>query len=337
YLRHGTRTGIAAHHEDIAIPILANHLAPLPLRQRIEQARCIVSTVQSVHSGSEIMTFGDFTTAILDEASQVLEPQIIGTLAQVRRFIMIGDHLQLPAVVTQPAENLRVDSPILAPIQLTYLGMSMFERLMRCAETNGWTQAYTTLTAQGRMHRDIMQFASKAFYGGRLTTLAPWQDDPAPTPWHDILPGRAVFRPISAPGRQAEAEAAEIVRLATQIFDHLDGQGADLTLGIITPFRVQNRRIDALLPHHLRGRVTVDTVERFQGSQRDIIIYGTAVGDPQEFSTIRADVQTSHGMVDRKLNVAATRARHQFVLIGDPHTLRISPPYQLAMDMLICA
>lgn len=336
YLRHGTKSGISTRHVDNSIPLIANALAPSQLRKKIEECRILVSTIHSMHSSAEILSFGEFSTVVVDEAAQVLEPQIVGLLARVRRFIMIGDHMQLPAVVTQGPEARKVDSPVLAPAHLTDLGMSMFERLLRCANANGWDHVHGTLTAQGRMHRDVMRFASEAFYGGRLTTMMPWQDDQAPTPWHDVIPSRAAFRPVQAQGQQAEAEASEIVRLVQQICDRCDASGVDMTIGVITPFRVQNRRVLTLLPQHLRDRVTIDTVERFQGSQRDIVIYGTAVSDPTELSAIRADVLTDQGLVDRKLNVAATRARHQFILVGDPETLRISPAYAAAMQMLNC-
>lgn len=334
YLRHGTKSGISTRHVDNAIPLIANMLAPSQLRHKIEQCRIVVSTIHSVHSSAEILSFGEFSTVIVDEAAQVLEPQIVGLLAGVRRFIMIGDHMQLPAVVTQGPEARKVEAQVLAPAQLTDLGMSMFERLLRCAEVNGWDHAHGTLTAQGRMHRDVMQFASNAFYGGRLTTLMPWQDDPSPTPWHDLIPCRAAFRPVQAPGQQAEAEAREIVRLVQEICARCDATGIDMTIGVITPFRVQNRRVLTMLPDQLRDRVTVDTVERFQGSQRDIVIYGTAVGDTTEFLAIRADIDTRYGPVDRKLNVASTRARHQFVMIGDPEVLKQSRSYSTAIAAL---
>ncbi len=334
YLRHGSRSGISPRHVDNAIPLLMKLLTPSQLRERIEQCKVIVSTVQAMHSGSEIQSFGEFSTVVVDEAGQVLEPQIIGVLSRAKRFIMIGDHLQLPAVVTQSPELLKVDSPVLAPTKLTNLGMSMFERLIRCAEANDWDHVLGTLTKQGRMHRDIMAFASTAFYGGRLETLFPWQDDPTPTLWDDLLPSRAMFVPVSDAGRQAEAEAARIVELVEQIIAKADTSEAEITVGIITPFRVQNRRILTLLPPDLRDRVSVDTVERFQGSQRDVIVYGTAVSDPTELASIRADVDTDHGQIDRKLNVAATRARQQFVMVGDPATLRTSPCYARAIELL---
>jgi len=80
----------------------------------------------------------------------------------------------------------------------------------------------------------------------------------------------------------------------------------------------------------LRAEIMVDTVERFQGSQRDVIIYATSVSTQQEFDSIRSD---SSG-VDRKLNVAATRARHQFVMIGNRSVLSTSTSYAAAISMM---
>ncbi|HBB26083.1 MAG TPA: hypothetical protein DCZ59_07430, partial [Bacteroidetes bacterium] len=79
---------------------------------------------------------------------------------------------------------------------------------------------------------------------------------------------------------------------------------------------------------------TVDTVERFQGSECDVILYGTAVTNEQEFDSIRSDVQIDDVPVDRKLNVAITRAREQFILVGNPNVLALSPIYKRLMESI---
>jgi superfamily I DNA and/or RNA helicase len=104
------------------------------------------------------------------------------------------------------------------------------------------------------------------------------------------------------------------------------------TIGIITPFRMQNNAIshmlDARLDVRLRHCILVDTVERFQGSECDVILYGTAVTTLQEFDTIRSEVDIDGHTVDRKLNVAITRAKEQFVLVGNARILVESAVYR---------
>lgn len=185
------------------------------------------------------------------------------------------------------------------------------------------------LTQQGRMHRDVMRFPSHAFYGGRLECLWETQKSTAPLPWSSIIDGRVEFIPVDD-AEQQQTEAKILCDLAASILRH-PGVDAPPSIGIITPFRAQNtlvtQMLDTLLDEPLRQRVSVDTVERFQGSERDVILYGTAVSSPQELESIRSEVEIDGVLVDRKLNVAITRAREQFVLVGNPKALSASPIY----------
>ena len=102
----------------------------------------------------------------------------------------------------------------------------------------------------------------------------------------------------------------------------------------MTPFRAQNYAVMTSLPEDIRAMVTVDTVERFQGSQRDVVIYGTAVASTTDLRSITSEAIVHGRVVDRKFNVASTRAREQFILIGHPDVLRESTAYASALDLL---
>jgi DNA replication ATP-dependent helicase Dna2 len=326
FLRHGTSSGIGAHHVHHSITHIGMALTPSQLAERIRATRCIVSTIHAVHSQPEILEFGRFSTAVVDEASQVLDAHICGILAEVDRHILIGDHAQLPPVIAQPADGLSIHSPLLAQLGLSHLGTSVFERLANCCEVNGWQGALATLEHQGRMHADVMAFPSAAFYGGRLRTVLPWQTEALELPWHNLLPHRACVIEVQS----VPEEARVVAVLVEEIIEAMEAAGDDYSVGVISPFRVHNRRIMDLLPESIRSRVLVDTVERFQGSQRDVIIYSTAVANRQELESIRSE---RHG-ADRKLNVASTRARHQFVMVGNAEVLKSSASYALALEML---
>ncbi len=326
YMRHGTSAGISDHLHRFSIPHVAAHCSPGELAERLRTTRCIVSTIHSVHSQPDIMRFGGFTTAIIDEASQVLDVHLCGILAEVDKFILIGDHAQLPPVITQSADKLQVRSDLLTNIGLQHLGMSIFERLaMRC-EKMGWEGALATLEHQGRMHEDVMAFPSQAFYGNRLKVCNEWQVTPSPLPWHDVIPHRACYVHAASP----ESEVRTVVRLATLIVEASESSKSDFSIGIISPFRVHNRRIQDHLPDHVQEHVTVDTVERFQGSQRDVIMYCVGASTAQEFEMVRSDARG----IDRKLNVASTRARHQFIMIGNTAFYSASRSYALAKELL---
>lgn len=333
YLRHGSSTGVAGTDPGNAIPSLGRTMDPSELGDRIAQCRCIVATVSSMHSGRDILAFGDFTTTVIDEASQILEPYLIGPLLHSQRSILIGDHFQLPPVVALPPAQLHLSAPLLEEIGCTDLGMTTFERLHRRCTAMQWTEPLATLTRQGRMHRDVMAFPSMAFYDGMLRTAEPWQEDDSPLPWHDTLPSRAAFVPVTG-SPQTAAEVQTIVDLITAVDAAAREAGHEISIGVITPFRVQNREISLALPVSVRHRVTVDTVERFQGSQRDVIFFGASVGSSVELRNIRSDVEVEGRSVDRKFNVACTRAREQFVLVGHPEVLKGAPAYANALSVL---
>ncbi len=330
YLRHGSVEGTEGAH---AIPHLARTLDPGVLAQRIADARCIVATVQSMYSGSEIWEFGTFTTAIVDEASQILEPSLLGIVSRVGRSIMVGDQCQLPPVLALDPASVRTTHPALQSLGLSALDGSAFERLIVCADARGDSRSTAMLTQQGRMHSEIMRIVSDTVYGGNLEALLPWQRDMKATAWSDVLPYRTVFIPV-ADDDQAMAEAECIIRLVTQIDSCALRDDDAYEIGIITPFRLQNTRIRDLLPTVLRSTVTVDTVERFQGSERDIIIYGTAVSSSTELSSIESHLVVHGRVIDRKLNVAITRARKQLVVIGNEHVLMASAPYREMLNQL---
>lgn len=333
FLRHGSLEGATGEN---SIPHLARELPPEDLSAMVSTSRVVVSTLASVGSGSELWGFGEFSTVVVDEASQIIEPQLVGIMAQCRRSILIGDHCQLPAVISQPAAGLDVRFQALESISMTNLGTSAFERLVRCAQKRGDTDSVAMLTQQGRMHQDVMRFPSQSFYGGRLECLWETQKSNDPLPWSSIIDGRVGFIPVDD-AEQQQTEATILCDLAASILRQ-PGVGEPPSIGIITPFRAQNtlvtQMLDALLSEPLRQRVSVDTVERFQGSERDVILYGTAVSTPQELESIRSEVEIDGVMVDRKLNVAITRARQQFVLVGNPKALSASPIYDALMAEL---
>ncbi|MEN6387684.1 MAG: ATP-binding protein [Candidatus Cryosericum sp.] len=272
-------------------------------------------------------------TAIVDEAAQLLEPQVIGILADVDRAILIGDERQLPAVVQQPAQLAAVTDPVLLAAGFRDLRMSLFERLLLRCKEQGWTNAVGMLTDQARMHQAIVAFPDCEFYGGQLHPLYAWQSSSEPAFVPDALDPlecllatrRILFVPSSEQDgvSHVHEQEARRVSLLLQAFvaayrrqDPTFDPAA--SIGVITPFRAQAACIYRVLPADLQG-IAVDTVERYQGGERDIIIVSFAVHSMSQMPSIMAP--SWDGSVDRKLNVLLTRARKHLVLLGDPHVL----------------
>ncbi len=301
------------------------------------RARVAVATVAMCAQHSEILQAlrrrRTRVTAIVDEAAQLLEPQIVGILADVDRAIMIGDERQLPAVVQQSAQATGVTGDPLAGAGFHDLRISLFERLLQRCEKQRWNGAYGMLTDQARMHRDIVAFPDRAFYGGHLQPLYTWQFSEEPAfradvrdPLESLLASHRVLFVPSAPqqawSRVHEQEAHRTVRLVDAFASAYRRQDPGFdpasSIGVITPFRAQAGCIYRALPADLQG-ITVDTVERYQGGERDIIIVSLAVHAAVQVPSIMA--LSWDGSVDRKLNVMLTRARRHLVLLGDPQVL----------------
>ena len=315
------------------------------LKTLIDHTRVFVGTTASLQNHLQLFCLKQFSLAIIDEASQILEPHLLGLLSAttpdgcsaIQKIVMIGDHKQLPAVVQQQEEESEVSDPALRHIHLTNCRLSLFERLLKQYRKN--PDVVYMLKRQGRMHHDIAAFPSQAFYKGQLEEVPlPHQNVILPPPSkagddiESILRTRRVaFIAISPTGEhvsdkvntsEARAIAANVVKiyqLTKSSFDPLQ------TVGVIVPYRNQiaevRNCVEAYGIPELRD-ITIDTVERYQGSQRDYIIYGFTIQKyyQLEFLTSQSFVEEG-SIIDRKLNVAMTRAREHLIMIGNPALL----------------
>lgn len=315
---------------------------------RIRNCRVMVGTVAAVSGKPELFRLKHFDVAIVDEATQILEPQLLGILSTcdangreaVGKFILIGDHKQLPAVVLQRSEQSEVKDKCLRAIGLTNVRDSLFERLFRCVKSfPDHHFLYDMLCRQGRMHPEVALFANRFFYGGRLL--------PVGLP-HQQEDSEAIRRMIFYPSQPEKAgmsakvnhsEARIVAELAMQIFKrYSDSFDENRTLGIITPYRSQIALIKKYIQEwniSLLDRIAVDTVERFQGSERDVIIYSFCVNYPYQLRLLSNLTEEDGVLIDRKLNVALTRARKQMLITGVPELLKLNPLYERLLT-LIC-
>lgn len=289
-------------------------------RQLIASTRVFVGTTSTMSAQHALFQLKRFDLAIIDEASQILEPHLLGLLSErhgedcaIGKFVMIGDHKQLPAVVQQSAEQSAVSEPSLHAIGLTDCRSSLFERLLRRYGND--PAVMFMLRRQGRMHRDIAAFASRYFYEGLL--------DVVPLP-HQVEEGseRLVFIPAESPasaGLDVGNDKVNVVeaRIIASLVKRIATEHPDESIGVIVPYRNQISAIRSLLPEALRN-IAIDTVERYQGSQRDHIIYGFTIQKHYQLAFLTSNVFVENGFpIDRKLNVALTRARKHLYIVGN--------------------
>ena len=305
------------------------------LNSEIINTKVIVSTISTFTSNIDILKFKKFETLIVDEASQVLEPQIIGFLKHFKKWIFIGDENQLPAVVVQSETDSKCINPELIKLSLSNYRESLFYRLKKNAVVNSWSDCYGILKYQYRMHIDIADFPKKKFYNNALEEVNDSQRIELPdySSFEDVLvnsvltKSRIVFIPSTVDFH--EKINNEEAKLVAELIKHIVTiYGVDFnpekTVGVITPFRAQIANIR----NNLNGKyneITIDTIERFQGSERDIIIMSFAVKSTTQLAAIQS---INDEKIDRKLNVALTRAKNQLILIGSEDVLNKNMLYK---------
>lgn len=353
YIRLGSELNCAEAYRSHLLRNVARRCGGISqLRRVFLAARVVVGTTSTLSANIPMLLLKHYTLGLIDEASQILEPHLIsllsahsGDTAMIGKIVMIGDHKQLPAVVQQSAEVSRVDDPLLNDICLTDCRLSLFERLLRRYGTARKDVTYM-LTRQGRMHHDIAQYPNHAFYNDMLTEVplphqlaaldkAPQGADRLST----LLSTRRIAfiharRPESTSSDKVNQTEADIIAaLVVKIYGMEEEKfDTDKTVGVIVPYRNQIATVRNTIDRYgipTLHHITIDTVERYQGSQRRYIIYGFTVQHRYQlqFLTGNVFVDTDGTVVDRKLNVAMTRAQEHMIMVGNATLLLEVPLY----------
>lgn len=366
------RLGSPLSCADAFVPhLLENRVGDRPtlesMRRLLLGTQVIVATTSMIQSRSHLFSLKQFSLAIVDEASQILEPSIVGLLAShrgadgggaecdIRKFILIGDYKQLPAVVQQSAADSAVDDPLLHGIGLDNCRNSLFERLIRQEQRAGRTAFMGTLCHQGRMHPAISAFPNTAFYFSSPLSPVPLPHQteeqlgytaPSEDSTDDLLKRHRLLFLSSRDCRQPEisdkvnADEARIVADLVRRLHRFYGPAfsAEKTVGIIVPYRNQIAMIRKQLEQlGIEGleQISIDTVERYQGSQRDVIIYSFTIQSRYQLGFLTSNTFEEEGhLIDRKLNVALTRARRQLILTGNPRTLKANPLFRSLLQYI---
>lgn len=287
------------------------------------EARVIASTL--VGSANRLLEGQKFGTLFIDEAAQALEAACWIPMRRVSRVILAGDHCQLPPTVKS-----------IAALK-GGLGKTLMERIVE-----NKPECVTLLGVQYRMNDEIMKFSSDWFYGGKVKTAAEIQQRKSilnfdrPILWLDT--GQMEVGPDEPDnkeqfvgesfGRVNKGEAELTLKSLQDYFTKigkariLDEQ---IDVGVISPYRAQVQYLRRLLKQReffkpYRRLITVNTVDGFQGQERDIIL----------ISMVRANENGEIGFLRdlRRMNVAITRARLKLIILGDVATLTRHPFYK---------
>ena len=364
YIRIGNEYSCDPKYSDHLLQeVLDENTTLNSIKSTLSEARIIVATTSTMNSRSALFNIKHFDLVIIDEASQILEPNIVGILTArqeegraIDRFILVGDHKQLPAVVQQQeGADVENTSSVLENIHLSSCTNSLFERLILTERAAGRTDFIGTLHKQGRMHPDIADFANRKFYAKeqlecvplahQLETELAYNEESEDALDNTLKAHRMIFIP-SMPCKQlnisekVNTDEARIIadllrRLYRQMSKDFDPQKS---VGVIVPYRNQiamiRKEIERLEIPALED-ISIDTVERYQGSQRDVILYSFTIQSRYQLDFLTANTFYEEGQaIDRKLNVAITRARKQLILTGNESTLRQNQLFAELIDYI---
>lgn len=364
YIRIGNEYSCDPKYSDHLLQeVLDENTTLNSIKSTLAEAQIIVATTSTMNSRSALFNIKHFDLVIIDEASQILEPNIVGILTArqeegraIDRFILVGDHKQLPAVVQQQeGADVENTSSVLENIHLSSCANSLFERLILTERAAGRTDFIGTLHKQGRMHPDIADFANRKFYAKeqlecvplahQLETELSYNEESEDALDNMLKAHRMIFIP-SMPCKQlnisekVNTDEARIIadllrRLYRQMSKDFDPQKS---VGVIVPYRNQiamiRKEIERLEIPALEG-ISIDTVERYQGSQRDVILYSFTIQSRYQLDFLTANTFYEEGQpIDRKLNVAITRARKQLILTGNESTLRQNQLFAELIDYI---
>ena len=315
---------------------LKGRAAELEIRIRSElfgEARVIACTL--VGSASSLLEGQRFNTLFIDEAAQALEAACWIPIRRVGRVVLAGDHCQLPPTVKS-----------IAALKAG-LGRTLMERIVQQKP-----EVVTLLGVQYRMNEEIMRFSSDWFYGNQVESAPEVKyrsilDLDIPMTWIDTsafqLPSEAAANSSlftlhsslfkeefvgESFGRINKAEA-ELTLLALEQYFKKIGKARildeRLDVGVISPYRAQVQYLRRLFKKReffkpYRHLISVNTVDGFQGQERDIIL----------ISLVRANDEGQIGFLRdlRRMNVAITRARMKLIILGDASTMTRHPFYK---------
>ena len=304
--------------------------------QLFGEARVIASTL--VGSANRLLDGQKFATLFIDEAAQALEAACWIPIRKVSRVVLAGDHCQLPPTVKSFAA-LKAG-----------LGKTLMERIVE-----NHPETVTLLKMQYRMNEEIMRFSSDWFYGNQVESAPEVKyrsilDLDIPMTWIDTsafqLPSSGeeglgveanLFREEfvgESFGRINKAEA-ELTLLALENYFKKIGKERilqeRLDVGVISPYRAQVQYLRHLFKKReffkpYRSLISVNTVDGFQGQERDIIL----------ISLVRANDEGQIGFLRdlRRMNVAITRARMKLIILGDASTMTRHPFYKKLFEYI---
>ena len=326
-MRSKRKRGSESYHQQL--DRLKSRATELEVRinaELFQEARVIACTLTG--AANRVLEGMKFTTLFIDEAAQALEAACWIPIRKVSRVIFAGDHQQLPPTVKS-----------IAALKAG-LGKTLMERIVE-----NKPEIVTLLKVQYRMNDQIMQFSSREFYDGKLQTAPEIKyrgilDYDNPMSWYntDDLPDEIESKEEfvgESFGRINKAEAELTLQHLELYYGRIGKQrilDERIDVGIISPYRAQVQLLRRMIKKReffkpYRHLISVNTVDGFQGQERDVII----------LSLVRSNDEGQIGFLRdlRRMNVAITRARMKLIILGSVDTLTKHPFYKRLYEYIV--
>lgn len=273
-----------------------------------------------IGSAHRLMERRHFGTVFIDEAAQALEAACWTAILKADRVIFAGDHQQLPPTVKSKEA-----------------GREGLERTLMQKVVKSKPTCVTLLDVQYRMNQDIMEFSSRQFYHGKLKadpSVASRLVSPIDKPlmWVDTSKCDFSEQQSRSLSRSNHEEAKLLMKTLMDYvkligMEHLLREQVDF--GIISPYKAQVRLLRKYMRNNkmlkpLRHLITINTVDGFQGQERDVIL----------ISLVRDNATGNIGFLNdlRRMNVAITRARMKLIVFGNAETLSKTKFYEKLVE-----
>ncbi|UAJ71710.1 ATP-dependent helicase [Synechocystis sp. PCC 7339] len=311
-------------------------------RELLQASRIFVTTVSTFKDKYLLLRefVGEFDQLIVDEASQLTEADVAGIVALFNKFVLIGDQKQLPAVITQGDGDCLVKTKEFSRYNINFadLRVSLFERLITNAKNKKWNHCYGQLTEHYRMHRDITLLIAH-HYDRRLLEQREQQRETEPKHKNyenyllkELSKSRTIF--VETPSeiglqRKNTDEAIIAAAIVKTYWDNNLFPAEEI--GVIAPFRAQVAEINQQLEKILGNAdlpIVVDTVERFQGDERELIIFSTTISWSKQVTNIQSIADHDRQNTDRKLLVSISRAKSKLIILGNSSQLQFASAYR---------
>ena len=316
----GERSALASRLRD-----LRRRIVELEVKIHVrlfDNARVVASTL--VGSANPLLQGRRFSTLFIDEAGQAMEAATWIAVSRADRVVFAGDHCQLPPTIKC------VDA------ERRGLSRSMMEVLVdRCPE------AVTMLNVQYRMNEAIMRFSSDWFYSGRLVADPVVRhrgilDFDSPIVWIDTSDFDFREKYVSASRGRINAEEGDFFLKQLEAYVNKIGveriEAENIDFGLISPYKAQVGYLKKQLSRSgvlrsIRRRITINTIDGFQGQERDVIFISLVRDNDGQRIGFLSDL--------RRMNVALTRARSKLVICGSVETMTKTPFYKKLYDYIV--